>query len=134
MFSNKTKILIADDMLTMRKIVKSALTTMGFSNFVVAFDGKNAWEQLNEEDHVGLIISDWNMPNMTGLDLLANVRQTEQYKHIPFILLTAESDVAQVQEAIKAGVDNYVVKPFTPASLNEKIAATYDRCKSRVPA
>jgi two-component system, chemotaxis family, chemotaxis protein CheY len=114
------KILVVDDFATMRRIVKSNLKQMGFSKIFEAEDGVSALEELKKEK-VDLIISDWNMPNMTGLELLKAVRSDEGLKQIPFVMVTAEGQQGNVMEAVKAGVTNYVVKPFTPATLEEKL-------------
>lgn len=127
MFSPSTKILIADDMTTMRKIVIKTCKDLGFSNFIEAADGQIAWQRLNENPDVGFVISDWNMPNCTGLDLLKRVRADGRFKVLPFMLVTAENEAAQVAEAIKAGVDGYVVKPFAPEALRVKMADIYNR-------
>ncbi|MEZ4873678.1 MAG: response regulator [Bdellovibrionales bacterium] len=128
MFDLNTKILVVDDMNTMRKIVIKACREIGFSNFVEAPDGAIAWERLSSsQEEIGLVISDWNMPNCTGLELLKNVRTDEKMKSMPFILLTAESEVVQVKEALEAGVDNYIVKPFTKDILKRKLQDTYKK-------
>ena len=116
------KVLVADDFATMRRIVKGVLKQLGFQNIVEAEDGSKALEALKKEE-VGLIISDWNMPKMTGLDLLKAVRSDDGLKSIPFIMVTAEGLKENVLEAVKAGVTNYVVKPFTPEGFSEKIQA-----------
>lgn len=122
MFDLGIKVLIVDDMKTMRKLVIRSCQEMGFKNFVEAQDGQEAWAILNSpENQVQLVISDWNMPNCTGLDLLKRVRADGRLKDLPFILLTAESEAAQVATAIQAGVDNYLVKPFQTASLKQKL-------------
>lgn len=128
MFDFNTIVLVVDDMTTMRKIVQKALKEIGFSNFVEAPDGQKAWEVLNDSPvPVGLVISDWNMPNATGLDFLKRVRADGRYKGLPFVLLTAESELEQVKEAVLAGVDNYIVKPFTPAMLKQKLEETHKK-------
>lgn len=122
MFDLGIKVLIVDDMKTMRKLVIRSCQEIGFKNFVEAQDGQEAWAILNSpENQVQLVISDWNMPNCTGLDLLKRVRADGRLKELPFILLTAESEAAQVATAIQAGVDNYLVKPFQTASLKQKL-------------
>jgi two-component system chemotaxis response regulator CheY len=131
MFPPNTKILVVDDMLTMRKIVTKQCKDMGFTEFVEAADGQIAWTKLNETPDVGLIISDWNMPNCTGLELLKRVRVDSRFKKLPFILVTAESETEQVKEAVMAGVDNYVVKPFTPDAFSKKITETYNKFAAR---
>lgn len=127
MFKPGTRILIVDDMMTMRKLVKKALSGMGYMNFDEAEDGQKAWAKLSEFQDIGLVISDWNMPNCTGLDLLKRVRGDSRLRNMPFILLTAEAEAHQVKDAVVAGVDNYVIKPFTPENLKEKIEQTYKK-------
>src|SRR4051812_20369494 len=106
MFDASITILIVDDMKTMRRLVQKACTDLGFKNFVEAEDGAKGWEAIQNNPAIGLIISDWNMPNCTGLDLLKRVRASEKSKNLPFLLLTAESEASQVATAIQAGVDN----------------------------
>src|SRR4051794_19049436 len=132
MFDFKTKILVVDDMLTMRKIVAKTCKTIGFTDLVEAADGQVAWQILsNPESGIGLVISDWNMPNCTGLELLKRVRADSRLKNLPFVLLTAESEAAQVEEALKAGVDNYIVKPFSGEGLQKKLEDTHKRTLAR---
>ena len=114
------KVLVVDDFSTMRKIVKNNLKGMGFSNIIEAENGQKALEELKKES-VGLIISDWNMPVMSGIELLKAVRGDAGLKSIPFIMVTAEGQKDNVMEAAKAGVSNYVVKPFTPDTFSEKL-------------
>jgi two-component system, chemotaxis family, chemotaxis protein CheY len=129
MFDANTKFLVVDDFLTMRKIVKKTLNDLGYKNVVEAVDGKNALDILKEHQAnnqpFNFIISDWNMPNMQGLDLLKCCRQDAIMKEIPFILVTAESEQSQIIEAAKAGVSEYVVKPFSVATLKSKIERVY---------
>ncbi len=132
MFDPATKVLVIDDMLTMRKIVVKACKDIGFSDIVEAPDGQKAWDVLQAASPlVGLVISDWNMPNCTGLDLLKKVRADARLKKTPFILLTAESEGHQVAEAVKSGVDNYIVKPFTPDLLQRKLEETFKKTSAR---
>ena len=114
------KVLVVDDFSTMRKIIKNNLKGMGFNNILEAENGQKALEELKKES-VGLIISDWNMPVMTGIELLKAVRGDAGLKSIPFIMVTAEGQKDNVMEAAKAGVSNYVVKPFTPDTFSEKL-------------
>lgn len=114
------KVLVVDDFATMRRIVKGALKQLGFKNIAEAEDGVTALQELKREAY-GLVLSDWNMPNMTGLDLLKAVRSEETLKHLPFIMITAEGQKENVLQAVQAGVSNYIVKPFTPETLNEKL-------------
>ena len=122
MFDLKTKILIVDDMSTMRKLVGKILKEIGFSDITEAADGAQAWEAVTTSPLAfGLIISDWNMPNCSGLDFLKRMRADQRFKKTPFILVTAESEGHQVAEALKSGVDQYVVKPFNKESLVTKL-------------
>jgi len=114
------KVLVVDDFATMRRIVKDVLKQIGFNNTVEAGDGSAALDILKKEK-VDLIVSDWNMPKMTGLDLLKAVRANDDLKGIPFIMVTAEGQKDNVIEAVKAGVSNYIVKPFTPETFGEKL-------------
>jgi len=118
------KILIVDDFSTMRKIVKDLLAELGFCHFDEAYDGENAWQKLNEQKF-DLIVSDWNMPNMSGVDLLKMVRNKDALKDIPFILISAEAKRSQIIEATDAGADGYIVKPFTADTLNQKIHSIF---------
>lgn len=128
MFSPDTRILIADDMVTMRKLVSKICRELGFSSFVEAPDGAVAWEVLvNATPPIQLIISDWNMPNSTGLDFLKKVRDADRFKHLPFLMVTAEAELSQVSEAVAAGVDNYVIKPFSAQNLKDKLEAIYKK-------
>ncbi|NBX86870.1 MAG: response regulator [Proteobacteria bacterium] len=114
------RILVVDDAQTMRRIVVNLLRQLGFTNMVEADDGTTAWERLSSE-HVDFIVSDWNMPKMTGIDLLKKVRESEKYKATPFIMVTAEGKRENVIAAVQAGVSNYIVKPFNAATLKEKL-------------
>ncbi len=116
------KVLVVDDFATMRRIVKGVLRQLGFENIVEAEDGSIALDTLKKEE-IGLIVSDWNMPNMNGLDLLKAVKGDDGLKGIPFIMVTAEGLKENVLEAVKVGVTNYIVKPFTPEAFSEKIQA-----------
>lgn len=114
-------VLIVDDFLTMRRIVKKILRDLDFQNIIEAEDGTVAVDVLNS-NKVDLIVSDWNMPKMTGLELLKHVRENEQTRDIPFLMVTAEAQKENIVEAVKAKVSNYIVKPFTAATLEEKLA------------
>jgi two-component system chemotaxis response regulator CheY len=119
------KILVIDDMATMRKIIKNMLGQIGFTNITEADDGATAWpmiqEAMNSDEPYEFIVSDWNMPQMSGLDLLKNVRDTEELKKLPFLMITAEAEQGNVVIAVKAGVSNFIVKPFSAQVLKEKI-------------
>jgi two-component system chemotaxis response regulator CheY len=113
-------VLVVDDFSTMRRIIKTALKQMGIEDITEAEDGKMALQKLKLKDF-RLIISDWNMPNMMGIDFLRRVRADDKYKHIPFLMVTAEARKDNVLEAAKAGVSNYITKPFTAEDLQKKI-------------
>ncbi len=115
------KVLIVDDFATMRRILKNILKQLGFKNMTEADDGTTALEVLESQD-IDLIISDWNMPKMTGLELLKTVRAHDKYKRTPFLMVTAEAQKQNVIEAVQAGVSNYVVKPFTAEAISEKLS------------
>ena len=114
------KVLVVDDFATMRRIVKGVLKQLGFNDIIEAGDGDAALDTL-EKENVGLIVSDWNMPNMSGLDLLKAVRKNNELKSIPFLMVTAEGQKENVVQAVQAGVSNYIVKPFTPETFGSKL-------------
>lgn len=119
------KILVVDDMSTMRKIIKNMLTQIGFTNITEADDGSTAWPLIENAIKDGkpyeFILSDWNMPQLSGLDLLKKVRATPGLEKLPFLMITAEAEQGNVVIAVKAGVSNFIVKPFSAAVLKEKI-------------
>lgn len=119
-YDKKMRILVVDDFGTSRKIVKNILKKLGYENIVEAEDGKDAFEKLSQGGF-DFIITDWNMPVVSGLDLLKKVRGDDRFKNIPVLMVTAEAEKDQVLEAVKAGASNYVVKPFTPDALKEKL-------------
>lgn len=125
------KILVVDDFPTMRRIVKTLMKQNGFTNFVEAEDGAMAYEILKQDPNIEFIISDWNMPNMTGIEFLKTVRADPKFKHLPFLMVTAEAEKENIIEAVKSGVSNYVVKPFTSQVLAEKLAKIFDGYKKR---
>lgn len=114
------RILVVDDFQTMRRIIINLLRQLGFTNVAEAPDGQVALDKVKTE-HFDLVISDWNMPNMTGIDFLKNVRADDTHKHLPFIMVTAEGKKENVVAAVHAGVSNYIVKPFNAATLKEKM-------------
>jgi two-component system chemotaxis response regulator CheY len=114
------KVLVVDDFATMRKIVRNILKQIGFTNIVEADDGANAMEIIKNEK-VDFVVTDWNMPNMTGLELLKNIRAEDRAKDVPVLMVTAEGLANNVVDAVKAGVDNYIVKPFTAETVQAKI-------------
>ncbi|MBW1730408.1 MAG: chemotaxis response regulator CheY [Deltaproteobacteria bacterium] len=117
-------VLVVDDFATMRRIIKGVLKDLGFKNVIEAENGKVALSELKKEE-IGLVIADWNMPEMTGIDLLKALRSDDRFKELPFIMVTAEGQKANVIEAVKAGVTNYIVKPFTPDTLKQKLEAIF---------
>ncbi|NLD35399.1 MAG: response regulator [Desulfatiglans sp.] len=119
-FDTSIKVLVVDDFATMRRIVKGVLKQLGFNDIIEAEDGNMALKELQKEK-IGLIVSDWNMPNMTGLDLLKAVRADEKLKSTPFLMVTAEGQKENVVQAVQAGVSNYIVKPFTPETFSAKL-------------
>jgi two-component system chemotaxis response regulator CheY len=128
MFNLKTRILVVDDMMTMRKLVSKTCKELGFSEIVEAPDGAAAWEVINAGNPpIGLVISDWNMPVTTGMDLLKRVRADARFVELPFLMVTAEAEQSQVMEAVKAKVSNYVVKPFTSDTLKQKLELVYQK-------
>ncbi|MCI5064247.1 response regulator [bacterium] len=121
-------VLVVDDFSTMRRIVKNCLKQLGFSNLHEAADGEIAWEKIQQQEFA-LIVSDWNMPNKMGIDLLRDVRAHDDYKDIPFLMVTAEAQKENILEAAKAGVSNYIIKPFTADLLLQKLELIF---KNRV--
>lgn len=119
------KTLVIDDMMTMRKIITKMLKQIGFTNVSEADDGATAWPMIQQAQESGepydFIVSDWNMPKMSGLDLLIKIRGTEGIKDTPFLMVTAEAEQSNVIKVVQAGVSNFVVKPFKPETLQEKI-------------
>jgi two-component system chemotaxis response regulator CheY len=115
-------VLIVDDYKTMLRIIRNLLRQIGFNNVDEASDGATALQKLRR-DNFGLVISDWNMEPMTGLQLLKEVRSDEKLRGLPFIMVTAESKTENVIAAKKAGVNNYIVKPFNAATLKTKMTA-----------
>jgi two-component system chemotaxis response regulator CheY len=120
------KILVVDDFSTMRRIVKNILRQLNFANIIEADDGSTALETLQREK-IDLVVSDWNMPKMTGLELLKAVRSDDALKHIPFLMVTAEAQQENIIEAVKSGVSNYIVKPFTAETLSQKINQIFSK-------
>ena len=120
------KILVVDDFSTMRRIVKNLLRDLGFTNTHEADDGSTAWPILQSGDF-DFLITDWNMPGMTGIELLQKVRADERLKTLPVLMVTAEAKRDQIVAAAQAGVNGYVVKPFTAAALKEKIEKIFER-------
>lgn len=122
------KILVVDDFATMRRIVKNLLVELGFkeSNIKEADDGATAWPMV-QTGRFDFVVTDWNMPKMTGIDLLKHIRAHEELRSMPVLLVTAEAKREQIIMAAQAGVNGYVVKPFTASTLNEKINLIFRR-------
>lgn len=122
-------ILVVDDFATMRRIIRGVLKQLGFTNVEEAEDGAVALSKLKQGEFK-FVISDWNMPNMQGIDLLKAVRADDNLKSLPFLMVTAEAKKEEVLAAVQAGVSNYVVKPFTPDALESKITAIFQKQQS----
>ncbi|HVN97842.1 MAG TPA: response regulator [Syntrophorhabdaceae bacterium] len=120
------KALVVDDFATMRKIIKTVLQKINITDVIEAENGASALELLKKEQ-TDIIISDWIMPEMTGIDFLKACKDNDAIKHIPFIMVTAEAQKDCIMEAIKSGVDNYIVKPFTPDKLQNAIEKAKER-------
>ena len=123
------KVLVGDDFATMRRIVKNLLKDLGFKNIVEADDGKTALPIL-QEDKIDFLVTDWNMPGMTGIDLLKEVRADPKLVNLPVLMVTAEAKREQIILAAQAGVNGYVIKPFTAATLKEKIDKIFERVEA----
>jgi len=120
------KILVVDDFSTMRRIIKNLLRDLGFTNTQEADDGLTALPML-QNGSFDFVVTDWNMPGMQGIDLLKAIRADDKLKHLPVLMVTAESKREQIIEAAQAGVNGYVVKPFTAVTLEEKINKIFER-------
>lgn len=123
------KILIVDDFSTMRRIIKNLLRDLGFTNTEEADDGHSALPML-QSGKFDFLITDWNMPGMTGIELLKAVRADDKIASLPVLMVTAEAKREQIIEAAQAGVNGYVVKPFTAAALKEKIEKIFERVEA----
>ena len=115
------KLLVVDDSSTMRRIIKNTLERLGHKDVLQAAHGVEAWDLLCQNPDIGVLITDWNMPEMNGLELVKKVRAESKYENMPIIMVTTEGGKAEVITALKAGVNNYIVKPFTPQVLKEKL-------------
>jgi len=131
MFAPETRILIVDDMLGMRKLVKDQLIKMGFKNIKEADNGETGYAELmaaaGRGEPYGLVLSDWNMPVLQGIEFLRRVRGMPQFANLPFMLITAEGEFNQVKEAIALKVSEYIVKPFTPATIKAKMEVVWKK-------
>ncbi len=118
------KILVVDDSSTMRRIIVNTLNKLGYKDVVEAEHGLDALAKLKENPDVQLILTDWNMPEMDGLTFVQTLRKSKTFNKIPIIMITTMGAKEDIVKALKAGVNNYIVKPFTPQILKEKIAQT----------
>jgi two-component system, chemotaxis family, chemotaxis protein CheY len=117
------KLLVVDDSSTMRRIIKNTLARLGYKDILEGADGLEGWAAMDANPDIDMLITDWNMPEMNGLELVKKVRADDRFKDVPIIMVTTEGGKAEVITALKAGVNNYIVKPFTPQVLKEKLAA-----------
>jgi two-component system chemotaxis response regulator CheY len=122
----KMKFLVVDDFSTMRRIVRNLLKELGFTNIDEAEDGAVALQKLNGAPF-DFVVTDWNMPNMDGLTLLQTIRQTPHLKHLPVLMITAEAKKENIIAAAQAGASGYIVKPFTAATLSEKLEKIFEK-------
>lgn len=122
----KTRFLVVDDFSTMRRIVRNLLKELGFANVDEAEDGAVALQKLKSSPY-DFVVTDWNMPNMDGLTLLQQVRANPQLKHLPVLMITAEAKKENIVAAAQAGASGYIVKPFTAATLNEKLNKIFEK-------
>lgn len=127
-----TKILIVDDMKNMRSFIKTCLRALGFNGTLVEAEGGiHALKIIAENENSGspfqLLLVDWNMPDLTGIEVLKKIRANPQWKDLPFLLITAEGQMEHVVQAAKAGVSHYIMKPFTPDTLREKLEAVWKK-------
>lgn len=120
------RVLVVDDFSTMRRIVKNLLTDLGFTNIAEADDGKTAWPML-QAGNFDFVVTDWNMPGMTGIELLRNIRGDARIGKTPVLMVTAEAQREQIIEAAQAGVNGYIIKPFTAQTLKEKLDKIFQR-------
>ncbi len=117
------RLLVVDDSSTMRRIIINTLQRLGYNDVLEAAHGLEAWSILDRSDNIDILITDWNMPEMNGLELVKKTRSDSRYEDIPIIMVTTEGGKAEVITALKAGVNNYIIKPFTPQVLREKLEA-----------
>lgn len=115
------KFLVVDDSVTMRRIVINSLRNLGYTQFVEAQDGKDALEKIAADDAISFVITDWNMPNVSGLELIKAIKGDAKLQRLPVLMVTTRGIKEDIIEALSAKVNNYIVKPFTPHTLKEKI-------------
>jgi two-component system, chemotaxis family, chemotaxis protein CheY len=123
----KIKFLVVDDFSTMRRIVRNLLKELGFTNVEEAEDGQIALQKLTSGAKFDFVVTDWNMPNMDGLTLLQNIRSLPALKHLPVLMITAEAKKENIIAAAQAGASGYIVKPFTAATLAEKMNKIFEK-------
>ncbi|MGY0632982.1 chemotaxis response regulator CheY [Luteimonas sp. A478] len=123
------RVLIVDDFSTMRRIIKNLLTDLGFNNMVEAEDGHSALAVLRRET-VDFVVTDWNMPGMSGIELLRAIRADQQLRSMPVLMVTAEAKREQIIEAAQSGVNGYIIKPFTAQVLEEKLSRIFERLEA----
>ena len=124
---SKIRFLVVDDFSTMRRIVRNLLKELGFVNVEEAEDGAVALQRLKSAGGIDFVVTDWNMPNMDGLTLLQSVRADPALKHLPVLMITAEAKKENIIAAAQAGASGYIVKPFTAATLNEKMVKIFEK-------
>ena len=129
----KMKFLVVDDFSTMRRIVRNLLKELGFVNVDEAEDGVVALQKLNSMPF-DFVVTDWNMPNMDGLKLLQTIRAHPQLKHLPVLMITAEAKRENIIAAAQSGASGYIVKPFTAATLNEKLGKIFEKLENKAAA
>lgn len=117
------KVLVVDDSSTMRRIINNTLIRLGYEDILEGEDGLQGWNVLEANPDISMLITDWNMPEMDGLTLVKKVRSDSRFSDLPIIMITTEGGKVEVISALKAGVNNYIVKPFTPQVLKEKLSA-----------
>ncbi|MFN3598561.1 MAG: chemotaxis response regulator CheY [Aquificaceae bacterium] len=131
-FPPQTRILTVDDMATMRKIIKSLLNQLGYTTVEEAENGRDALYKLKQGKY-DLVLLDWNMPEMDGITLLQEIRKDPELKSIPVVMVTAEAKKENVLQAIQAGANNYIVKPFTAETLKEKLDKVWQQISAKSP-
>lgn len=127
------RIMIADDMQMMRRLLKSSLLKAGFADISEAINGEELLNKLDETSF-DLIICDWDMPKMSGYDALCQIRKSDNHKHVPFVMVTAVADAAQVKKAIDIGINDYIIKPIKPDVFVEKVKIVLSKLDVAIPA
>ena len=120
------KVIVADDSRVMRKIINNVVESLGHDP-VEAINGQHVMEILNSDDSIGLVLLDWNMPMLNGLEVIKNMQNDDRFRTIPIVMVSTESERKNITEALKAGAKNYITKPFTPQDLASKIQDTLNR-------